>query len=196
MIETEQSVTIDVGIERVWDYVKDIKRWANLMPGLRECSIINENDSHWVLKVGAGGLVRTVNVNVHVSEWDGPENVTFSYDLAGDPVQGGGTYTARRLSPTQTEVVLHVQVIGSGQMARMWEAMGKPLLPQFAKAFAQQLKGEIEKAAVSAGPASASPATPGSSEPRVEALSLTDRIARLFRNLFGLSAKDTAIERR
>jgi len=30
-------------------------------------------------------------------------------------------------------------------MAPMWEAMGKPLLPQFAKAFANQLKDEIEK---------------------------------------------------
>ena len=32
-------------------------------------------------------------------------------------------------------------------MAPMWEAMSKPLLPQLAKSFAEQLKAEIEKAA-------------------------------------------------
>ena len=32
-------------------------------------------------------------------------------------------------------------------MAPMWEAMGKPLMPQFAKSFAGQLKAEIEMAA-------------------------------------------------
>jgi hypothetical protein len=30
-------------------------------------------------------------------------------------------------------------------MAPMWEAMGGPLLPKFAGAFAEQLKAEIEK---------------------------------------------------
>ena len=30
-------------------------------------------------------------------------------------------------------------------MAPMWEAMGRPLLPQLAKGFAGQLKAEIEK---------------------------------------------------
>lgn len=147
MIETEQTVVIDVPIDGVWDYVRDIRRWANMMPGLQDCDIIDENDSHWTLKVGVGGLVRTVRVLVHVDQWDGPERVNFSYKLKGDPVEGGGTYVAAVKGADQTEVALTVRVSGSGPMAPMWEAMGKPLLPQFAKAFAGQLKAEIEKAA-------------------------------------------------
>ena len=50
----------------------------------------------WTLKVGVGGLVRTVKVQVHVDQWDGPERVLFSYKLEGDPVQGGGSYTRGR----------------------------------------------------------------------------------------------------
>jgi carbon monoxide dehydrogenase subunit G len=152
MIETEQTVSIDAGIDNVWAYVRDINGWASLMPGLRECRVIDENDSHWVLKVGAGGLVRTVNVLVHVDKWDGPERVAFTYDLEGDPVQGGGTYLATPKGPNQTEVTLNVRVEGSGPMAKMWEAMGKPLLPQFARSFAQQLKAEIEASAGAPAP--------------------------------------------
>lgn len=147
MIETEQTVAINVAIDRVWDYVRNIEQWANLMPGLQDCTVIDANASRWTLKVGVGGLVRTVKVLVHVDRWDGPERVHFSYRLEGDPVEGGGTYAASRKNAHETDVALKVRVQGSGPMAPMWEAMGKPILPQLAKAFAGQLKAEIEKAA-------------------------------------------------
>ncbi len=159
MIETQQSIAIDAPIERVWDYVRDIRRWATLFPGCRECTVIDDHDSRWILKVGAGGLVRTVTALVHVDEWAGPQRVAFSFKLEGDPVQGGGTYVASRSSANQTDIVLSVRVVGSGAMAPMWEAMSKPLLPQLAKAFAGQLKIEIERA-TSAVPAPEAAATP------------------------------------
>lgn len=155
MIETTQNVSIAVGIDRVWDYVRNIEAWASIMPGYRECRIIDDNDSHWVLKVGAGGMVRTVNVLVHVDQWAGPGNVLFSYQLDGDPVQGSGTYSAVAKGANETEISLNVQVVGSGPLAPMWEAMGKPLLPQFAKSFANELRKRIEDMASGsdAGPA-------------------------------------------
>jgi carbon monoxide dehydrogenase subunit G len=179
MIETEQTVLIDVGVTAVWDYVRDIERWAKMMPGMQECQVVDENDSRWTLKVGVGGLIRTVKAQVHVDEWDGPGRVRFSYKLEGDPVSGGGTYTAVAQGPQQTEVRLQVRVEGGGPMAPMWEAMGRPLLPQLAKAFAGQLKIEIEQAAASAQPAPAAeaeaPARGG----------LWAWLARLWRALFG-----------
>jgi carbon monoxide dehydrogenase subunit G len=148
VITTEQSITIDASIESVWKYVQDIRKWAMLFPGCRECTVINAQDSHWNLKVGTGGLVRTVKVQVHVDKWDGPERVDFSYSLEGDPVEGGGSYVASRKTPLQTEVSMTVRVAGSGPMAPLWEALSRPLLPRLAKSFAGQLKMEIEKADV------------------------------------------------
>jgi len=153
MIETEQTVVIDAALADVWNYVSDIQRWAALMPGMRECEVIDESDSKWTIKVGVGGLVRTVRVNVHVDQWDGPERVFFSYKLDGDPVQGGGTYVAKSIGPGQTEIVLKVRVEGGGPMAPMWEAMGKPLLPTLARGFANQLKESIEAEQAPAGAA-------------------------------------------
>jgi carbon monoxide dehydrogenase subunit G len=144
VIETEQSITIDASIGRLWAYVEDISGWASLMPGFRECELVDADRSRWTLKVGVGGLVRTVNVLVRVDRWDGPEAVAFSYELAGDPVAGSGTYRASANGAGGTDVVLKVRVEGSGPLAPMWEAMGKPLLPQLAKGFAARLKTEIE----------------------------------------------------
>jgi hypothetical protein len=114
------------------------------MPGYCGCDIIDANNSRWTLRVGVGGLLRTVVVNVHVERWAGPGEVDFTYALEGDPVGGGGTYRAAALLPSVTQVSLAVRVEGSGPMASMWEALGKPLLPQFARAFANQLKERIE----------------------------------------------------
>lgn len=183
MIETEQSVVIDVPIGGVWDYVKDIERWANMMPGLQNCEIIDENDSRWTLKVGVGGLVRTVKVLVHVDAWDGPERVTFSYKLEGDPVKGGGCYVASAQGADTTGVTLQVRVEGTGPMAPMWEAMGRPLLPQFARAFADQLKGEIEKAAGVVAPQGAETAAK-----RSVLAAIVERLRRVWQALFGSRA--------
>ena len=149
MIEAEHSAVIGTNIDDVWNYVQDITKWANLFPGCKDCEIIDDNNSKWVIKVGTGGLVKTVNVLVHVNEWDGPGKVDFSFRLESEPVVGGGSYTAVRNSNYETEIKLHVRVEGSGQMAPMWEAMSKPLLPQMAKTFAERLKSEIETLAPS-----------------------------------------------
>jgi carbon monoxide dehydrogenase subunit G len=148
MIETEQTISISAPIEGIWAYVQDIRRWANLFPGCRECVVVDEHDSRWILKVGAGGLVRTVNVLVHVDRWDGPQRVDFSYQLEGDPVRGSGSYSALRKSEHATDITLSVRVQGSGTMAPMWEAISRPLLPKLAKHFAAKLKTEIEDGAV------------------------------------------------
>jgi carbon monoxide dehydrogenase subunit G len=149
MIDATQSIEINASIDTVWEYIKDIRRWAVLFPGCRECTVIDEHDSKWTLKVGAGGLVRTVNVLVHVDLWAGPERVNFSFKLEGDPVEGGGSYCAVSRSDNTTEASLSVRVQGSGAMAPMWEAVSKPLLPTLAKSFASKLKAEIEKAITS-----------------------------------------------
>ena len=180
MIATEQTVSVRVAIDRVWDYVKDIRRWAELVPGLQDCEIIDENNSRWVLKVGVGGLVRTVKVAVTVDQWDGPERVFFSYKLQGDPVQGGGSYLAVATGADAMEMTLSLRVEGSGPMAPMWEAMGGPLLPKFALAFAEQLAEGIE--AEYAGAASGVTSPQVAERPRQGPFAL---LVWLWRALFG-----------
>jgi carbon monoxide dehydrogenase subunit G len=179
MIETEQSLLIEAPIESVWQYVKDIRQWANLFPGCKDCTVINDNDSRWLLKVGAGGLVRIVNVLVHIDKWNGPERVDFSFKLDGDPVEGNGSYVASSSGSQTTAIQLIVRVAGTGAMAPMWEAMSRPLLPQLAKTFASKLKNEIETTARLAPPAAAE-------TPPTSILSAVFKALRnACRNLFG-----------
>ncbi|MCJ2185513.1 CoxG family protein [Novosphingobium beihaiensis] len=152
MIETRQTVTVSAPIDTTWNYAQEVERWAEIMPGYQSCEIRSDDDSLWTLKVGVGGLVRTVKVAVHVERWAGPERVDFTFRLQGDPVEGSGSYEASPAGNGHTQVELAVQVCGSGPMAPMWEAMGGPVLPKFAKGFAEQLKTRIEEQAGTAAP--------------------------------------------
>jgi carbon monoxide dehydrogenase subunit G len=181
MIETTQTVLVDADIHTAWAYARDIERWAEIMPGYQNCTIEGDDDSRWVLKVGVGGLVRTVRVKVHVDNWAGPGRVDFTYDVEGDPVQGGGTYLAASQGG-QTEIALNVQVRGSGPMAPMWEAMGGPLLPKFARSFAEELKRGIEAAAQASGAAMPGAAVPASGPPPFSPLA---RLVAWLRSLLG-----------
>lgn len=154
MIETAHEFAIEAPLPSVWDYVRDMERWAALFPGCRECQVIDERRSRWVVKVGVGGLVRTVHVLVDVERWAGPEAVDFRYHLADEPVVGRGAYRARGLEAGRTAVTLSLEVEGSGAMAPLWEAMCRPLLPQLAATFAAALKEEIERRAGVAAPPS------------------------------------------
>jgi carbon monoxide dehydrogenase subunit G len=146
MIATEQTVLVRADIDAAWDYARDIRRWAELVPGMQNCDVVDADNSRWVVKVGVGGLVRTVTVDVHVTRWAGPEAVDFTYKLQGDPVTGGGSYRAAA-GAEGTDLTLALRVEGAGPMAPMWEAMGRPVLPQLARAFAGQLRDGIEAAA-------------------------------------------------
>jgi carbon monoxide dehydrogenase subunit G len=157
MIETEQGVTVAAPIGTVWAHAEDMARWAEIMPGFQSFEIIDADHSRWRLKVGAGGLVRKVSVLVEVTRWAGPEAVDFTFALEGDPVKGEGTYRAAPLGASETSMVLQVRVNGQGPMAPMWEAMGSPLLPRFARSFAEELKRRIEAEAPEAPEMSAGP---------------------------------------
>lgn len=175
MIETTQGTVIAAPIAAVWDHVSNISGWAPLMPGMQDVEMIDADHSRWVLKVGVGGLVRTVKVDVTVDRWAGPGEVDFTYALTSDPVKGSGTYRAVPQNAGETAIELHVKVEGSGPMAPMWEAMGRPLLPQLAKAFAGALKAQIE--------AVASPVAGVKPEP----VSILDRLLAWLRRRLGLS---------
>lgn len=152
MIEAEHQLVIEDNIQAVWQYVQDIRNWALLFPGCQHCEVIDEHRSNWLLKVGAGGLVKTVDVEVEVLCWQGPERVEFSYALVSEPVVGRGFYQAEPAENGHTRITLSVQVEGSGKMAPMWEAVSKPLLPKMAKSFSEKIKAKIESGEASDAP--------------------------------------------
>jgi carbon monoxide dehydrogenase subunit G len=91
MPEVEYVTTMRLAPEQVWEFVRDMNNWAPFLTGYQKHEIESETDSVWTLKGDVGVLSRTVRFKAHVTEWNGPERVSFTLTGIDEVVEGGGT---------------------------------------------------------------------------------------------------------
>ncbi|MCG8589775.1 MAG: SRPBCC family protein [Proteobacteria bacterium] len=103
MASVEYSTTAKLPVEAIWDFVKDMDNWAGFVAGYQEHEVQNQDDSIWVLKGDVGSLTRTLKFAVHVSEWAGPERVTFELKGLNEQMKGSGQFTMERFEDPEAE---------------------------------------------------------------------------------------------
>lgn len=91
MPQVEYETTMKLPRETVWEFVKDMNNWAPFLTGYQSHEIIDDSDSIWTLKGDVGVLSRVVKLKAHVTEWEGPEKVSFTLTGVNEAVEGGGT---------------------------------------------------------------------------------------------------------
>jgi hypothetical protein len=98
MPEVEYATTVNLPPEVVWDFVKDMNNWAPFLTGYQKHEIVNETDSIWTLKGDVGMLARRVELRAHITEWAGPERVSFTLTGLNEEVDGGGVLMMSKAS--------------------------------------------------------------------------------------------------
>jgi carbon monoxide dehydrogenase subunit G len=96
MPEVTYTTTMKLPVTEVWDFVKDMNNWAPFLTGYQHHEILSETDSIWTLKGDVGVLSRVVKLKAHVTEWSGPERVSFTLTGLNEQVEGGGTLLMSR----------------------------------------------------------------------------------------------------
>jgi len=91
MPEVTYSTTMALPVAAVWDFVKDMNNWAPFLTGYRKHEILSDTDSIWTLQGDVGVLSRRVELKAHVTEWAGPERVSFTLTGLNEAVEGSGT---------------------------------------------------------------------------------------------------------
>jgi carbon monoxide dehydrogenase subunit G len=105
MPEVEYSTVVNLPPEKVWDFVKDMNNWAPFLTGYQKHEIVSDTDSIWTLKGDVGVLARTVELKAHITEWNGPERVSFTLAGINELVDGGGTLLMGPYTPTPSEAL-------------------------------------------------------------------------------------------
>jgi carbon monoxide dehydrogenase subunit G len=91
MPEVEYTTQVALPREAVWEFVKDMNNWAPYLTGYQTHEVLSETDSIWTLKGDVGVLARVVKLKAHVTEWNGPERVSFTLTGLNEQVDGDGT---------------------------------------------------------------------------------------------------------
>lgn len=94
MPQVEHTALVAAPVGAVWDFCQDMANWAPLLTGYQTHEVLNDRESVWTLKGEVGGLTRTVQFRVEITEWRGPEQVSFTLTGLNEPMAGGGAFSA------------------------------------------------------------------------------------------------------
>jgi carbon monoxide dehydrogenase subunit G len=83
---------------RVWDFVQEMDNWGRFVTGYQKHEKQDERRSTWTLKGDVGVLSRTLVFAVEITEWNGPDRVSFTLTGVNEPMQGAGTFTMRTVT--------------------------------------------------------------------------------------------------
>ncbi len=98
MPEAIHTLRVALPPEAVWDFVKDMNKWAPMLTGYQKHTIVTETKSLWTLKGDVGILSRTVELEVNITEWAGPDRVRFTLTGLNEAVSGEGQFEIRAIA--------------------------------------------------------------------------------------------------
>lgn len=119
MPDVEHSTNVAAPIDTVWAFVHDMDNWAPFVTGYQRHEKIDEDHSIWFVKGELGGLTRVAEFKVEVTEWAGPNRVSFTLHGVQEPVSGSGEFLAHSIDGTAPSEPVATVTAKPGFFARL-----------------------------------------------------------------------------
>ena len=92
MAEVQYSATARLPVQTIWDFVQDMDNWAAFVTGYQSHEKQSDSDSLWTLKGDLGVMARTLTLQVHITQWDAPQRVSFEMKGLNEAMDGSGSF--------------------------------------------------------------------------------------------------------
>ncbi len=104
-VRHETAIAAPTGV--VWDYVRDMDRWAPFITGYQAHERHSDTRSTWTVRGDVGPLARTVRFDVEITEWVEGEHVAFVLTGINEQMNGRGVFstTGERPRPVEPSAV-------------------------------------------------------------------------------------------
>ena len=80
MPEVEHTALVAAPVAAVWDFCQDMANWAPLLTGYQAHEVVSDRESLWTLKGEVGGLTRSVQFRVEITDVSTSTARDFSLD--------------------------------------------------------------------------------------------------------------------
>ncbi|MEO4051994.1 SRPBCC family protein [Solibacillus sp. CAU 1738] len=137
------TVEIQVPIEKIWEFVADMNKWAPLVPGYIEHELLSERQSTWKFKGDLGFMKKTVKLQIDIQEWIEPTKVTFDLKGLSDNFTGGGYFEAEKIDDHSTKMIGHLDITAGGMMGAMINTILKNFVPETATELTETIAAKI-----------------------------------------------------
>ncbi|MCM3745079.1 SRPBCC family protein [Sporosarcina luteola] len=137
------ATELDIPIEKVWNFVSDMNRWAPLVPGYIQHELLNDKQSTWTFKGDIGIMQKTVKLRIDITEWKEPSLVTFNLTGLNENFVGNGYFKAAAISDSKTEMTGNLDITAKGVTGPMVNAILKSFVPKTATDLTKAIAEEI-----------------------------------------------------
>jgi carbon monoxide dehydrogenase subunit G len=141
----KHQVTLDLGIQEVWKFVKDMDNWAPLVPGYIDHEKLSERQSKWIFKEDIGLLKRKISLLITIIEWSEPTKVTFKLEGINENLSGEGYFEAEAINPNRTRMTGCLELVAFGAMGPVINAILKNSLPKTGEEMTAAIAAKLEE---------------------------------------------------
>ena len=139
------TVELPVAIDKIWDFVRDMNKWAPLVPGYIEHEILSDRQSTWAFKSDLGFIKKTVKLRIDIKEWIEPTKVTFDLTGLSENFVGSGYFEAEAVGDRMTQMTGCLDITAKGAMGPMVNTVLKSFVPKTAAELSEAIAGRIEE---------------------------------------------------
>jgi carbon monoxide dehydrogenase subunit G len=119
--EHQHQIDTNLAPGAIWEFVREMDHWAPLLTGYQKHEKQSDTESIWTLKGDVGVLARTLKFRVLVTEWAGPERVTFALKGMNEPMTGEGAFSIATLAPGTGASGASSEPAPARGLAGLWE---------------------------------------------------------------------------
>ena len=145
MPEIRRETVIPLSLGQVWEFIADMNEWAHDLPGYCTHEMKSETESIWRLRGDVGILSREIDLQVIITEWVDQTGVKFTLKGVYEPVEGRGQVGITAVDPTQTKLIIEMELKATGLMGPIINALLDKVAPGMGDQFVAALSADLLK---------------------------------------------------
>jgi carbon monoxide dehydrogenase subunit G len=139
------QVEVQLPIEEVWDFVKDMDNWAPLVPGYIQHQKLSEHRSTWDFKSDVGIMKKKISLLIDIHEWVEPSKVTFQLTGINEKFTGNGYFLAERVGQNYTKMTGYLDIVAEGALSSIVNNVLKSSIPKTAEEMAVAISDKLQE---------------------------------------------------
>jgi carbon monoxide dehydrogenase subunit G len=139
------QIEVDLPINQVWDFVKDMDNWAPLIPGYIQHRKFTNRQSTWEFYSNIGFIKKKIDLMVTVQEWIEPTKVTFNLKGPNEKLSGKGYFLAEAINQGKTRMTVFLEITARGTMGPLVNKVLKSNLPKVTEEMAIAITTKLKK---------------------------------------------------
>ncbi|WP_026575576.1 CoxG family protein [Bacillus sp. UNC438CL73TsuS30] len=139
------QVEVNLPINEVWNFVKDMDNWAPLIPGYIQHRKFTNRQSTWEFYSIIGFIKKKISLMVTIKEWISPTKVTFNLKGVNENFSGEGYFLAEGIDQNKTRMTFSLEITAGGAMGGMVNKFLKSYLPKVTEEMAIAISTKLEE---------------------------------------------------